>query len=68
MEGVGVKFRIKTDPYLIGINCLKIELFDSLPKMLKPLTLDELKDFYMDLAKKLGMKVVKKLGSKVVKD
>ncbi len=60
MEGVGVKFRIKTDPYLVGINCLKIELFDSLPKMLKPLTLDELKDFYMDLAKKLGETVVEK--------
>lgn len=60
MEGVGVKFRIKTDPYIVGIDCLKIDFFESLPKMLKPLTLDELKDFYKDLAKKLGIKVTKK--------
>lgn len=60
MEGVGVKFRIKADPYLIGINCLKVETFDSLPKMLKPLGLEKLKSFYRDLAIKFGMKVVKK--------
>lgn len=60
MEGVGVKFRIKTNPFLIGINCLKVESFDTLPKMLIPLTLNQLKDFYRNLAKKLGMKAVKK--------
>lgn len=59
MAGVGVKFRIKADPYLIGINLLKAETFDSLPKMLVPLDLKVLKDFYKDLAKKLGMSVVK---------
>lgn len=46
MEGVGVKFRIKADPYLVGINCLKMENFDQLPKMLKPLNMEELKGFY----------------------
>lgn len=56
MEGVGVKFRIKADPYLVGINCLKMETFDTLPNMLIPVTLSELKDFYKNLAKKLGMK------------
>lgn len=59
IEGVGVKFRMKTNPFLIGINCLKVESFDSLPKMLKPLTLKQLKDYYRVLAKKLGAKAVK---------
>ncbi|MBI2085970.1 hypothetical protein HYT74_01370 [Candidatus Daviesbacteria bacterium] len=60
MEGARIKFRLKTDPFLIGIDCLKVESFDSLPKMLKPLTLDQLKDFYRNLAKKLVSSVVKK--------
>lgn len=60
MEGVGVKFRIKADPYLVGINCLKMENFDQLPKMLKPLNMEELKGFYRNLAGKLGGRVVKK--------
>lgn len=60
MEGVRIKFRMKADPFLVGINCFKVDTFDILPKMLVPLELDELKDFYRDLAKKLGMKAVKK--------
>lgn len=60
MGGVGIKFRMKADPFLVGINCFKVDTFDVLPKMLVPLELDELKDFYRDLAKKLGMKAVKK--------
>ena len=60
MEGVGVKFRIKTDPYLIGINFLKADVFDQLPNMLKPLELEELKDFYINMAKKLGMRITMK--------
>lgn len=60
MEGVEVKFRMEADPFLVGINCLKVESFNSLPRMLKPLELQKLKDYYMDLAKKLGIKAVKK--------
>lgn len=60
MEGVEIKFRLKTDPFLVGVNCLKADTFDTLPKMLVPLTMEELKVFYKDLAKKLGSKVVKK--------
>lgn len=60
MEGVRIKFRMKADPFLVGINCFKVDTFDVLPTMLVPLELDELKDFYRDLAKKLGMKAVKK--------
>lgn len=60
MEGVRIKFRIKAEPFLVGINCLKADTFDVLPKMLVPLELDELKDFYRELAKKLGKRVVRK--------
>ncbi len=60
MEGVGVKFRMEADPFLVGVNCLKVESFNTLPRMLKPFNLEQLKDFYRDLANKLGMKVVKK--------
>lgn len=38
---------------------LKIEDFTLLPKMIKPLTLDQLKSFFRVLAKKLGKKVVR---------
>ncbi len=60
MEGTRVKFRMEINPYLVAIDFLKVEGFENLPVMLKPLTLDQLKDFYKDLAKKLGMSVVKK--------
>lgn len=60
MRGVEVKFRLKTDPFLVGVDFLKIDSFEELPKMLKPLKLEQLKSFYKDLAKKLGMKAVSK--------
>lgn len=60
IEGVSVKFRIKLELVMIAGDFLKVEQFDILPKMLVPLSLKELKDFYKDQAKKLGMKVVKK--------
>lgn len=60
IEGVRVKFRIKVDPITIGADCLKIETFENLPIMLRPLSLNELKSFYKDLAKQLGMRVVEK--------
>lgn len=60
MEGVRVKFHIELDPYTIAADYLKAQSFKTLPKMLVPLDLKELKAFYEDLAKKLGMKAVKK--------
>lgn len=59
IEGVRVKFRMEVDPYTISTACLKTEKFDSLPKMLTPLDLAELKSFYTDLAKKLSKRVVR---------
>lgn len=60
MEGARVKFRMEPDPYLIAVDCFKVEGFDNLPVMLKPLSLVQLKSFYKDLAAKLGMSVTKK--------
>jgi len=56
MEGVKVKFKIKTDPLLVGADFLKVEDFDYLPKMIKPLTLEQLKSFFRQRAKQLAEK------------
>jgi len=54
-----VKFKnMDLDVELIAMDMLKIEDFILLPKMIKPLTLDQLKSFFRELAKKLGKKVV----------
>lgn len=54
IDGVKFKFRIKIEPFIIAGDFLKIEGFEVLPKMIKPLKLAELKDFFRDKAKKLG--------------
>lgn len=59
-HGVKHKFRTELDLLWLGMDFLKIEETKFLPKMLVPLSLEELTDFYKKLAKKLGMKVVKK--------
>lgn len=56
--GVEKKFRIDIEPLLIAADFLAVEEFDYLPKMLKPLTLDELKLFFKNQAVKLGKEVV----------
>lgn len=53
------KFKIEIDLVWLGSAFLKAEKFDYLPKMLVPLDLPELKNFYKDLAKKIGSSVVK---------
>lgn len=53
------KFRMEIDLIWLAASLLKMGSFEYLPKMHKPLTLDQLKSFYKDLAKKLGSKVLK---------
>jgi predicted nucleotidyltransferase component of viral defense system len=60
IEGIRVKFHQENEPLLIAYDLLKIEDFVALPKMIKPLTLPELKSFFKLQAVKLGAKVVKK--------
>lgn len=54
------KFNMEIDIMLLASNFLRVTSFDYMPKMLVPLKLEDLQDFYKDLAKKLGMSVVKK--------
>ncbi len=54
IAGVRVKFGYKTDPLLVASDFLKVENFEFLPIMIKPLKLEELKDFFREHAKRLG--------------
>jgi len=50
---------MKNDPFILAANLLnKVEEFDYMPKMIKPLTLDELKSFFRQKAKEVGMRAV----------
>jgi len=52
------KFRRETDIFLLSSDFLKSESFEFLPKMILPLTLKELKDFYKQQAVLLASKAV----------
>lgn len=58
IEGVRVKFKIEMDPFVIGSDFLKVEGFEYLPKMIVPLTLDELKSFFRQKAKELSKRSI----------
>lgn len=59
IEGVKVKFRMKLDPWTLGSDLEYVAKdFQSLPKMIKPLTLIELQDFFKEKALKLAKKAV----------
>lgn len=53
LEGVKVKFKLKIDPFILGSDLLKVESFDYLPEMIKPLTLEGLKLFFQEKAKQM---------------
>lgn len=59
IDGVKDKFKIELDLFWLGSDFLKVEKFENLPKMLTPLNLSDLQDFYKNLAKKLGESVTK---------
>lgn len=58
IQGVEVKFGIKLDPFIIGTDFLKVEQFNFLPKMIKPLTIEELKSFFIKRAQEISGKSV----------
>lgn len=49
-----MKFRRDYDPILLACDFMKVEKFDFLPRMIKNLTLNELKHYFLDLAQKMG--------------
>lgn len=54
IEGVRVKFRLKLDPFIVASDYFKVETFDFLPDMIKPLDLASLKKYFLDEARRLG--------------
>lgn len=58
IEGVRIKFNMELEPLLLGADFLKVEDFDYLPKMIKPLTLKDLKEFFRQQALVIGRKSV----------
>jgi len=58
MEGVKIKFGIKTEPFLLSADFLKVDSFTFLPRMIKPLTLEELQRFFRAQAVELCRQVV----------
>jgi hypothetical protein len=48
------------DPWSLSTDFLSVEKFDSMPRMIKPLSLEQLKQFYRQKAKKLGLRQVEK--------
>ncbi|PIQ73887.1 hypothetical protein COV58_00020 [Candidatus Roizmanbacteria bacterium CG11_big_fil_rev_8_21_14_0_20_36_8] len=51
--GYETKFSRRFEPFLFSSDLSIIEDFKTLPRMIKPITLDELKVFYLNLAKEL---------------
>lgn len=58
IEGVRIKYKIKIEPYILGSDFSKVENFDFLPKMIKPLNLEDLQLFFIEKAKELGKTAV----------
>lgn len=59
IEGVKIKFRMELEPLTLASDLLAVEEFDYLPKMLKPLSLEELQAFIKNQAQKIGRKMVR---------
>ncbi|MEK7521359.1 MAG: nucleotidyl transferase AbiEii/AbiGii toxin family protein [Patescibacteria group bacterium] len=57
-EGVRIKFRNDLEPFVIASDFTIAESFEFLPKMIKPLTLEKMKTFFVQQAKELGGKSV----------
>ena len=55
---VQVKFNVEIEPFTISADFLLVENFTALPRMIRPLTLPQLKEFYRDLAQELARTVV----------
>lgn len=58
IEGVRIKFKMELEPFILASDFLKVNNFHTLPKMIQPLKLEELKAFFRENAKKLGLQSV----------
>lgn len=57
-EGMLIKFNTKLDPITIGSSFAKVKNVEALPKIVKALTVEELKEFFNSEAKKLSPLVI----------
>lgn len=51
------KFKLKLDPVALGSEFAKVKSLTLMPRMIKPLTIEELKKFFTDLAFELEPKI-----------
>jgi len=58
-EGVRIKFNMEIEPLLLASDLLKVEDFDYLPRMIKPLKIDTLKLYFRQKAQEIGKKSLK---------
>src|SRR3989344_2661201 len=57
-EELKIKFTTKLDPITVGSSLAKVKMIKALPKMVKPLTIEELKEFFNLEARKLSPLVI----------
>ena len=58
VEGLKIKFRIETEPFLMAADFLKADEFTFMPRMIKTLSLATLKAFFRKQAKEAGKRAV----------
>jgi len=58
LYAVKAKYNMEFDIILVGADFMKAESFKFLPKMIRPLTLEELKSFFRKKAKEIGRRTV----------
>jgi len=56
--GLEKKFRRIFEPLLYAEDMMKIQDFQELPRMIKPLTIEQLRSYYQELAKTLASKSI----------
>lgn len=57
-DGVLAKFNAKLDPLTVGSSFSRVRNIEALPKIIKPLTIKKLKEFFNSEAKKLSSLVI----------
>ena len=57
-DGVAKKFGIRFDPVLLGAELVKVNRVSALPRMIRLLLLENLKDFFLKLAETLRPEVL----------
>jgi len=58
INAVKIKFNMNVEPFILASDFTEVINFKFLPRMLKLLSLDELKDYFLNQAKSLGRRAV----------